>query len=581
MSVIRFGEFELNEQTLELRKNGMLTRIQQQPARVLAFLLNRRGSLVTREQIRLAIWGEDTFVDFEQGLNFCIRQIRLALNDQAEHPLHIETLPRLGYRFLGQIERYEDRHGPQPEKRIRIAVLPIEDLSGQSEDYFAAGLTEDMISALSQLDPQRLRVTAGPKVMHDTDVSAEQMERLRRTLDLDFLLRGTVRRSADRIRICAQLHDLRDKSVLWSQTYDFKSADLLAIQEEVTHRVSRSLALEIFPTATVGSRRYTRSPAAYDAYMKGRFFWHKMTIEAIRRSMEYFNEALSLDSGFAPAHAGLADCYAQMGSVRVAQMKPVDAVAQARLHLQKALDLDETIAEAHCTLGLIKSWYDWDWNGADREFQIALGLEPNNVTTLLWQSLLFAALGRNREAIASMHRAREIEPLSPNVNLYLGLAQSFAGQLDLAARQMQQSIELDPAYYRAHMFLGKILSGLERHEEALASFHKALSLFPEHIETLAFLGSALAGKGDRDGALTMVEKVRTAENRTEPAVIIACVYARLGMADEMFESLERAAVVKSTPIYISVVTYEFYPYFSDPRFHSFLASIGLPQRGRA
>ena len=581
MSVIRFGEFELNEQTLELRKNGMLTRIQQQPARVLAFLLNHRGSLVTREQIRLAIWGEDTFVDFEQGLNFCIRQIRLALNDHAEHPLHIETLPRLGYRFLGQIERNEDRHGPQPEKRIRIAVVPIEDLSGQSEDYFAAGLTEDMISALSRLDPQRLRVTAGPKVMHDTDVSAEQMERLRRTLDLDFLLRGTVRRSADRIRICAQLHDLRDKSVLWSQTYDFKSADLLAIQEEVTHRVSRSLTLEIFPSATVGSRRYTRSPAAYDAYMKGRFFWHKMTTEAIRRSMEYFNEALSLDLGFAPAHAGLADCYAQMGSCRVGQMKPLDAVAQARSHLQKALDLDETIAEAHCTLGLIKSWYDWDWNGADREFQIALGLEPSNVTTLLWQSLWFATLGRSQEAIASMHRACEIEPLSPNVNLYLGLAQSFAGRLDLAVRQIQQSVEIDPAYYRAHMFLGKTLSGLERHEEALAALHKALSLFPDHIEILAFLGSALAAKGDCEEALSLVEKVRAAEDRTEPAVLIAHVYARLGMADKMYDWLEHAVAVKSTPIYAAVIGYEFYPYFSDPRFHSFLASIGLPQRGRA
>jgi tetratricopeptide (TPR) repeat protein len=258
----------------------------------------------------------------------------------------------------------------------------------------------------------------------------------------------------------------------------------------------------------------------------------------------------------------------------------VDAVAQARLHLQKALDLDETIAEAHCTLGLIKSWYDWDWNGADREFQIALGLEPSNVTTLLWQSLLFTALARHQEAIASMRRAREIEPLSPSVNLYFGLAQAHAGQLDLAARQMQQSIELDPANYRAHMFLGKTLSGLERHEEALASLHKALSLFPDHIETLAFVGSALAGKGDREGALKMVERIRTAGNRTEPAVLIASVYARLGMADEMFDWLDRAAAVKSTPIYISVITFEFFPHFSDPRFNSFLASIGLPPRRR-
>src|SRR5580704_15993592 len=141
MSVIRFGEFELDEQTLQLRKNGALTHIQQQPARVLALLANHRGSLVTREQFRLAIWGEDTFVDFEQGLNFCIRQIRIALNDQAENPLYIETLPRLGYRFVAKIERPGEPAAPSAEKRIRIGVIPIEDLSGQPEDYFAQGLT--------------------------------------------------------------------------------------------------------------------------------------------------------------------------------------------------------------------------------------------------------------------------------------------------------------------------------------------------------------------------------------------------------------------------------------------------------
>src|SRR3984885_9313837 len=164
MSIIRFGEFEFDEQTLELRKDGVLIRIQQQPARVLVFMLNHRGSLVTREQIRLAIWGEDTFVDFEQGLNFCIRQIRLALNDQAEKPLYVETLPRLGYRFVAKIERPGEPAAPSPQKRIRIGVIPIEDLSGQPEDYFAQGLTEDMISALSRIDPHRLRRPAGPEL---------------------------------------------------------------------------------------------------------------------------------------------------------------------------------------------------------------------------------------------------------------------------------------------------------------------------------------------------------------------------------------------------------------------------------
>jgi TolB-like protein/lipoprotein NlpI len=579
MSVIRFGEFELDEQTLQLRKNGVLTHIQHQPARVLALLANHRGSLVTREQFRLAIWGEDTFVDFEQGLNFCIRQIRLALNDQAERPLHIETLPRLGYRFISQIEKCGDGEPAPAEKRIRIAVVPIEDLSGQSEGYFAAGLTEDMISALSRIDPGRVRVTAIPN-LNSGAATADHIAQLQRQLGLDYLLRGSVRRSASMLRISAQLHDLRDKSVLWSDTYDRSAGDLLTVQEEVTQRVSQSLALELLPSATVGSRRYSRSSAAYDAYLKGRFFWHKMNTEAIRLSMTYFNQALSLDPSFAPACAGLADCYAQMGSIRVGQMKPVDALANARAYLQRALDLDETLAEAHCTLGLIKSWYDWDWTGAGREFQAALELDPSQIAALIWQSLYFSATGENQKAIRSMQRAREIEPLSCSVNLYLGVAQSHAGEYDLALRQLQQSIELDPNYYRTYMFLGRTLSAVDRHDEAIASFEKALSLIPDNLESLAFLGVTLAVTGERQRAFEILKKLRAAEDRTEPAVLIAAVYAGLEMPTEMYEWLERAVLLKSTPIYIVLLSEEFRPYRLDLRYHNLLASIGLAHLAR-
>ena len=244
----------------------------------------------------------------------------------------------------------------------------------------------------------------------------------------------------------------------------------------------------------MGSRKYSRSTAAYDAYLKGRFFWHKMSPDTIRRSTGYFNEALSLDPGFAPAYAGLADCYAQMGSIRVGLMKPLEAIRQAQSYLQKALDLDETLAEAHCTLGLIKSWYDLDWSGAEREFNVALGLDPSQITALLWHSLCLAATGRYQEAVASVQRAREIEPLSPSVNLYLGVAQAHAGQHDLAIRQLQFTIELDPGYYRPYFFLGRSLSWLDRHEEAIAAHQKALSLRPDSIESFAYLGVALAAK---------------------------------------------------------------------------------------
>jgi TolB-like protein/Tfp pilus assembly protein PilF len=574
MPIVSFGDFELDDQTFELRRSGERVRLQQQPARVLAFLLSRRGSLVTRDQIREAIWGEDTFVDFEQGLNFCIRQIRLTLNDQPDKPLYIETLPRLGYRFLLDVSESKPPGIVEKRVRRRIAVMPVEDLAGADNDYFAAGLTEDMLSALSRIDPDRLRVTAGPRLT-GAEVSGERFDQIQRQLDLDFLIRTSVRRSQDRIRIIAQLHDLRDRSVLWSETYNRQSTDLLAVQEEVTQRVSQSLALELLPGATVGSRRYSRSSVAYDAYLKGRFFWHKMTPDGIRSSITYFNEALAVDPTFAPASAGLADCYAQMGSIRVGMMKPFDALEKARFHLKRALEMDDTLAEAHCTHGLIKCWYDLDWAGAEREFQTALALDPSQVTALLWQSLYFSVMGRHEEAIASVQRARESEPLSVASNLYLGVAQTHAGRYDLAIRQLNATLELDPNYYRTYMFLARALSFSGRQEEALVTFQKALVFNPENIEALAMMGAVLAERGDKQGALKVIERVRATADRTEPALMEAIVYAALGEVTPMFESLKTAVERKSAPIYLVVLQEQFRPYKSDPRFIALLASIGL------
>ena len=574
MPIIRFGDFELDDQTFELLRSGVRVRFQQQPARVLAFLLSRRGSLVTRDQLRDAVWGGDTYVDFEQGLNYCIRQIRLTLNDQHEKPLYIETLPRLGYRFLPEFPRSVPPQLTEKKSRKRIAILPVEDMNGGNDDYFAAGLTEDMLSALSRIDPDRLRVTAGPRLT-GAEASGDMLDQVRRQLNLDFLLRASVRRSHDRIRITAQLHDLRDRSVLWSETYNLQSTDLLAVQEEVTHRVSQSLALELLPGATMGSRKYSASSAAYDSYLKGRFFWHKMTPDGIRSSITYFNESLVIDPKFAPAYAGLADCYAQMGSIRVSMMKPFDALAKARFHLERALEMDNTLAEAHCTHGLIKCWYEFDWSGAEREFQSALALDPSQVTALLWQSLYFSAAGRHEEAIASVQRARESEPLSVATNLYLGVAQTHAGQYDLALRQFRTTLELDPNYYRTYMFMGRALNFTDRQEEAHRAFQQALTLNPDNLEALAMMGSVLAEKGDKEGALRVIDRLEAARDATEPALMEAIVYASLGEVDKMFKSLKIAVERKSVPIYIIVLQEQFRRYKTDPRFSALLDSIGL------
>ena len=546
MPLIRFGEFELDEQTLELRRNGTRVRIQQQPTRVLAFLLNHQNKLVTRQQLQDAIWGRGTFVDFEQNLNFCIRQIRITLDDHAERPRFIETLPRLGYRFIGPVEIIGNGGPTATRSRIRIGVLPIEDLGGPAEDYFAIGLTEDMISALSHIDPARLRVTVGPRSPGGI-LTKEELDRLKREFDLDYLLRGSVRRTAEAIRVSAQLLDLSDKSVLWSEVYDRKSSDLLGVQEEVTRRVSESLTLELLPGAAVGSRKYARSSAAYDAYLKGRFFWHKMTPDATHRSIANFNEAL----------------------------------AKARTYLQRAMELDDTMAEAHCTSALIKIWYDFDWPGAEREFKVAIGLDPGQVTALLWQSLYLSAMGRHQEAIASVQRARDSEPLSTIVNMYLGVAQTHAGQYDLGIRQLNQTIELDPNNYRTFMFLGRTLAWAGRNDEAMAAFQKALSINPDNLEALAFMGALKAGAGDRQGALKIMKRVVAAGAKSEPAILVAHILAKLGEASQMFEWLQRSVEQRSTPIYLVLICEEFRPFRSDPRFHSILASIGLSHLARS
>jgi tetratricopeptide (TPR) repeat protein len=362
---------------------------------------------------------------------------------------------------------------------------------------------------------------------------------------------------------------------MWSEVFDRKSPDLLAVQDEVTRRVSQSLVLELLPGEPAGTRRYARSSAAYDAYLKGRYFWHKMTADSIRSSMAHFNEALAIDPEFAPAYAGLADCYAQMGSVRVAVLKPFEALAKARDYLQRAMKLDDTLAEAHCTSALIKSWYEFDWIGAEREFQASLSLDPGQVTTLLWQSLYLSAMGRHQEAIASMRQAKEAEPLSSSVNMYLGVAQAHAGQHDLALRQINQAIELDPHNYRPYMFMGRTLGYLQRHDDAISAFQRALSINPDNLEALAFMGATKGAAGDRQGALRIMKKVIAAENRTEPAILVAYIYASLGDADEMFEWLGRAIEQRSVPIYIALLSENFRPYESDPRFLSFLTQLGL------
>jgi TolB-like protein len=309
--VLEFGVFQLDVQTSELRKDGKPVRLQPQPVKVLALLAANAGSLVTREQIRSQIWSGDTFVDFEQGLNYCIAQIRSALGDQAKSPQYIETLQRRGYRFLAPV-----RGGAASDAaagRILLAVLPFENLSGDAgQEYFSDGLTEDMIAQLGRINPERLGVIARTSAMKYKN-TRKTVSEIGRELGAAYLVEGSVRRGGSRMRVVSQLVRTADQTQVWSHTFERALTDVLALQGELATAIAREVRVSLAPhEAQRLARLAPVDPQAHEAYLKGRYFWNKRTEEAMQQGITCFEEAIRFQPDYAPAYDGISDSYVML-----------------------------------------------------------------------------------------------------------------------------------------------------------------------------------------------------------------------------------------------------------------------------
>jgi TolB-like protein len=572
---IRFDAFELNLQTAELRSDGVLSKLQPQPAKVLGLLASNPRALVTRDEIRRHLWGDDTFVDFEQALNFCIRQIREALGDDAKSPRFIETLPRRGYRFLVTPEMVVPAPATVAASVLRVGVMPFRHLGSEEEpDYLGEGLTEEMMRLLSRLAPGRLRVIARATMMQSRREEMD-LSRLRRELALDYLLDGTLRRSPDRVRIAIELVDVNEQTLVWAEAYERPLTDLYSIQSEVAVRVARSLALELLPGDAVRAPRTSVNSHAHEAYLKGRYFFHRMTADSMASSIRYFEEAVAADPNYALAYAGLSDCYAQMGSIRVAMLSSAEALAKAKPMAVRALELDDALPEAHNALALIKCWYELDWEGAGEEFLRALALAPDNVTHAPWYAIYLVAVGQPQRAMAEIYRAREIDPLSPIINAYVGIVQFFVGQPDLAIRQLREAISLDPSYYRPYAFLGEILMRVGRHAEALAALREAQARAPLNLEVITFMGATHAGMGDHQSAREMLTRLIETAGNSDPSLFASMIHAALGEIDAALELIDRAIERRFNPIYLLRLL-PLDSLYAHPHYKSCLRHIGLP-----
>ncbi len=621
---LRFDVFELDVRAGELRKRGIKLRLRGQPLQILAILLERAGDIVTREELQTQIWPANTFVDFDHSLHNAIARIREVLDDSPEKPRYIETLPRRGYRFIAPVEGVgiqvlqpssgSDPTGvaPVPLTRTKsaaalaltliavvaigvtlwpasltshqttaattirsIAVLPLDNRSGDpSQDYFVDGMTDELITDLAKISA--LRVISRTSVMR-YKLTNKGLPEIARELNVDGIVEGSVLRSGQRVRITAQLlHAPTDKH-LWAETYDRDLGDVLKLQSEVAQAIAQQVRVQLTPPQEAQFRSSRPvNPEAYEAYLRGRYYLSNQFTMAqpLNAARSYFEESIQKDPGFALAYSGLADSYAYLGFFR--QLSPDGAYRPAKEALRKALELDDSIGEAHDTLGLLSWTYEWDWDAAEREFNRAIALAPSYSCAHEDRSIYLGFTGRRAEALAEIAKSSELDPGPSSAmaesETYYQL-RDFAGLVEASRR----GVVSHPNEWFEHYGLGVGYEGTGKRLEAISEYQKAVEMSGGDQDAVASLAHAYAVIGRRGEAKKILHDLeRKSKSVYVSPYAIATIYAGLGEKDRAFEFLEKAYLVRCLELSSSLkVDLRVDNLRSDLRFQKLLRRIGL------
>jgi len=632
---LRFGTFELDLRAGELRKHGLRVRLQEQPFQILAMLLEHPGEVVTREELQKKLWPADTFVDFDHGLNKAISKIREALGDSAESPRFVETVARRGYRFLAEVKPSDSTPVRNPELAAQLhpepgsgdrgdiasksaepkkllpslawkfsavmlllltaslaawklhawnrpsrvirslAVLPLESLSSDaSQDYFADGMTDELISDLGQISA--LRVISRTSVMTYKH-ARKSLPQIARELNVDAVVEGTVLRSGDQVRITAQLIEASTDKHLWSQSYEGELRDTLALQNQVARAIADQIRINLNPQEQAALKTVkVVNPQAYESFLKGRYFWNKRTADSLKVALAYFRQAIDEDPNYAQAYSGLADTYALLGDWQYAVMTPKEALPKAKAVATKALELDSTLGEAHNSLAFCLDGFDWDFDSAGKEFRQAIELNPGYATAHHWYAWHLSLLGRYNEAIPEMRRAESLDPLSLIINADLAELLVLAHSYDESIEQSRKTIEMDPNFAFAHIQLAQAYLAKHRNEEAVAELEKAVQLSTGSPASKANLARAYVAVGKRSEAQKLLSDLKKRSSPSSSyAAEISVIYAALGDADQAMNWLEKGYEERFNPGVLLRPGFD--PLRSDPRFEDLVRRIGLPR----
>jgi TolB-like protein/Tfp pilus assembly protein PilF len=534
---IRFGVFELDLRAGELRKCGIKLKLQDKPLALLSTLLERPGEVVTREELRERLWSADTFVDFDHSLSIAVHKLRTILGDNADNPRFIETLARRGYRFVAPA------HTPaltDELPRHMIAVLPFANLGGDpQQEYFADGLTEEMITQLGRVNPKRLGVIARASAMAYRQ-SNRTISEIGYELGVEYILEGSVRRAGNRIRISALLVQVEDQAQIWAEIYDRDMEDIFVIQTDVAERIARSLMVELLPEAqALIARSAARNSEAYELYLHGRHHSNRRGEEHFAKALEYYSRAIEKDPRYALAYSGIADAYSLIGYY--GGLPPKLAYGNAKKNALKALEIDSELAEPHTSLAFPTLMYDWNWPEAEKEHRRAIELNPNCMLALDWYGLNLMQIGRFNEAASAFKQAHELDPVSVLVMSHQGWLHYYWRQYDRAITTLRHALELDPSFALASWFLSQCYLQAGEVHNAVDEIEKTIRLSGTHPAILALQSVAYRALDRRKEAVAVLEKVRNliSQRHVEP-YFIAYAIAPDGDNDATFSWLERA-----------------------------------------
>jgi TolB-like protein/Tfp pilus assembly protein PilF len=541
---VQFGDYELDFGSEELKCLSNPVRLERIPMKLLMLLIERRDHLVTREEIASRLWGDDVYLDVENGINTAILKLRRVFKDNPQNPEFIRTVSGRGYQFVASVcelrtETTTPAGSPNPVSRVMLAVLPFDNLSMDPEqDYFSDGLMEDTISRLGCLSPDALGVIARTSSMAYKR-TPKDIGQIGRELAVNFVLEGSVRRESARVRVASRLIRVADQTHLWAATFDSNATSYLGMQNELSIAIAEQVQFRLLAQSG-GFAHSPHNMDAFDLYLRGRYHWNQLTPPAIQRAVACFEKALALDANYALAWSGIADCYSMLPIT--CDAPPLEILPKALAAARRAVELDDSLAETHTSLGTVKVWMDWDWPGAETALRRALAINPSYVQAHRYYACLLSHTGRHREAAAEMEKARAVDPLSPIMHALSGQLRAFARDYETAIAHLRDAEVINPDLWVVHAFLGRVHECEGRLEEAMSEYQKAFEVSGGgNTEPIAFRARAQALAGNRSAAEEAIQMLTELSARKYvPPYNIATIHAGLGDFESALGWLEKA-----------------------------------------